>query len=322
MILRGLKRAFQSAILSAVVFATSASGQQYPDRSVRVIVPYAAGGPTDLVARVVADRLEKQLNNRFLIENRPGANAIVGAEIVAKAVPDGYTLLLAGAAALTPVITKNVPFDLLKAFAPISLIYNGTLYVFSSAAIPARNLQEFVAYSKSNPGKINYASNAGVIDILGAVLQKSLGIEMVIVPYKGAALATGVAANESQITISSLPVLKSQIDAGKVRVLALLAKSRSSLTPEVPTVVESGHPEMVTGFSTGMWAPAGTPSEIVNRLNRALTIILGTSEVKDRLRPIIATDPTATTPEGFRQVMLDEIEFFVKAAKLANYEPQ
>jgi tripartite-type tricarboxylate transporter receptor subunit TctC len=296
---------------------------EYPEHQVRIVVPYAAGGPTDVVARIFADQLDRQLSGHFYVENKPGANAVVGADVVAKAAPDGYTLLFTGGSSLTPVFTKNLPFELMKTFAPVSLVYNGTLYIFLNAAVPAKTLPELIAYSKANPGKVNYASNAGTVQILGAVMQKQTGMDILVVPYKGAGPATtAVVANEAQFTITALQAFKPHVDAGKVRIIALLAKQRSALTPDVPTVMESNHPELVAGFATGVWAPIATPAEVITRLNRAINSIAALPEVKERVRPLVGADPQGSTPEGFRQVVQDEINFYAAAAKVANYEPQ
>jgi len=309
--------------LLAWFLAAGAALADYPDRPVRMVVPYAPGGPTDVVARIFGEQLNKQLSTSFIVENRPGANAVVGADMVAKAPADGYTLLFTGGSSLTPVFTRNLPFELMKAFTPVSLVYNGTLYIFLNADVPAKTLPELIAYSKANPGKVNYASNAGTVQILGAVMQKQSGMDILVVPYKGAGPATtAVVANESQFTITALQAFKPHVDAGKVRIIALLAKTRSPLTPDVPTVVESGHPELVAGFATGVWAPFGTPADAIAKLNRAINTVAAMPEVKERVRPLVGADPQGSTPEGFRQVVQDEINFYANAAKLANYEPQ
>ncbi|HXC39130.1 MAG TPA: tripartite tricarboxylate transporter substrate-binding protein [Burkholderiales bacterium] len=309
--------------LLAWFFMAGAALADYPDRPVRMVVPYAPGGPTDVVARIFAEQLNKQLSASFIVENRPGANAVVGADMVAKAPADGYTLLFTGGSSLTPVFTRNLPFELMKAFTPVSLVYNGTLYIFLNADVPAKTLPELIAYSKANPGKVNYASNAGTVQILGAVMQKQSGMDILVVPYKGAGPATtAVVANESQFTITALQAFKPHVDAGKVRIIALLAKTRSPLTPDVPTVVESGHPELVAGFATGVWAPFGTPADAIAKLNRAINAVAAMPEVRERVRPLVGADPQGSTPEGFRQVVQDEINFYANAAKLANYEPQ
>ncbi len=312
-----------ASTIIATLFTPSAALADYPDRPVKVVVPYAPGGATDVIARIFSDQLDKQLNQRFLVENKPGANAVIGADFVAKSPADGYTLLFTGGSSLTPVFAKTLPFELMKAFTPVSLVYNGTLYIFLNAAVPAKTLPELIAYSKANPGKINYASNAGTVQILGAVLQKQLGMDMLSVPYKGAGPATtAVVANEAQFTITVMQAFKAHIDAGKVRAIAIMTRTRSPLTPDVPSVAEGGYPEMVAGFATGIWAPMGTPADAITKLNRAVNAIAAIPEVKERVKPLVGAEPTGSTPEGFRQVVQAEIDFYAKAAKLANYEPQ
>lgn len=293
----------------------------YPSRPVRIVVPYAAGGSTDVFARLIGTRMGERLKQPFVVENKPGANGVIGAEFVAKAPADGYTLISSGAVVYSQAFLRNAPFEFLRDFTPVSLWYSGGLYLFVSAALPVRTVKEFIDYAKANPGKVNYGSPAPNTMLGMEMFRRAAGIDLTHVPYKGAApTTTALLAGEVQITLDSLASYKSLVDAGRLRVLAVTANERASVLPNVPTLGESGITPIKAGFHGGVWAPTGTAPSIVDRLNQVVVEVMRLPDVQEPIRAA-GMIPESSTPEVFRQRIQAETDFWMMAAKLTGYRP-
>jgi len=309
---------FTSAILRAAVLAyalcfETALAQQYPVKPIRWVVPLAPGGPIDLQTRAVATEVAAGLGQPVVVDNRAGAANIVGAEAVAKSPPDGYTLLSApsGVLVFTKFLYRNLPYDPQRDFTPVGFISNSVLGVFVHQSVPARSLQELVAYARANPGKLTYGSS-GVgqrFHLATAMLLRRTGIEMVHVPFKGAGqfIPELMAGRIDMILFPPTDQLLSQVKTGRLRVLAMATAERYPVLPEVPTFAESG----IKNFSFPDWlavvVPTGTPKPVIDRLNRELSRAVNVPGVK-RVLAENASVPLSATPEQAAQVIASDIK--------------
>jgi tripartite-type tricarboxylate transporter receptor subunit TctC len=294
------------AAVSACLVACAVLAQEYPSRPVRVVVPFAAGGPNDLIARLVAQKLAESFGQPFPVENRPGAGGNVGTEYVAKSAHDGYTLLSAGPGSLivNPLMGK-VPYDTQRDFAPIALLARAPNALVAHPALPARSVAELIALARARPGAINYASGGeGSTPHLAAVLFASMaGVELTHVPYKGTAPATtDLIGGQVQIAFLGVPAVLPHIRSGKLRVLAVTGLRRSPGLPDVPTVSESGVPGYEVSPWYGLLAPAGTPRSIVARLAVEATRIVRAPETSENLSQQGA-EAVGSTPEEYAAVI-------------------
>jgi tripartite-type tricarboxylate transporter receptor subunit TctC len=272
------------AVVPALLVATLAHAQDYPSRPIRVIVPFSPGGAVDGPMRLIAQELGKRLGQPVVVENKPGAGATIGSDVAAKSPPDGYTLLLASQTnAISATLYSKLPFDPVEDFTPVTLIGREPGVVVVNPAVPAKTLQEFIAYVKAHPGEVNYASsgNGSGQHLFAALLASKTGMKMNHVPYRGSGQATtdllsGVVA----MAIPGTAGMVGHIKAGKLRPLAVTGAKRSPQLPDVPTVMESGIPDYEAYVWMGLLAPKGTPPAIVERLNRDVVAVLGEPEVK------------------------------------------
>ena len=298
----------ERALLAALFLVTLAGtlpacAQEYPRKAIRLIVPFAPGGGNDTVARAIAQSAGTSLGQPVVVDNRAGAGGMLGAELAARAPPDGYTLFLGGVGshAINPNLHAKLPYDPVKDFAPITLIASAPSVLVVNPSLPARTLAEFTALAKASPGRINYASNGnGSSAQLAAVLYESMaGVQMVHVPYKGLAPAlVDLLAGEVQAMFSSVVAIVPNIKAGRLRALAVTGKRRAALLPEVPTLDESGVPGYEAGSWYGILAPAGTPQAVVAKLHEAIVRALAQPEVRERLVSEGA-EVIGSTPEAF-----------------------
>jgi tripartite-type tricarboxylate transporter receptor subunit TctC len=296
--------------------AAAETAAAYPSRPVKMIVPYAAGGGVDKIARVIGQQMAKGLGQAVVIDNRGGAAGNIGTELAVRAEPDGYTIVM-GAAALAINVTlyRNLPFDPLKDLAPISLIAKTPNIVVVHPQVPAKTIQELVALAKSKPGALNYASaGAGTTSHLAAELLDSVaGIKMTHIPYKGTAPAvTGILGGEVQVMLAPALAVLPLIKSGKLRALAMTGADRSPAFPDIPTVAQSGYP----GFEASQWygvlAPAGTPEPILTRLNQEVVKAVKSTEVRNALLSE-GSEPIGSTREVFGQFLKSEIGQWAKA---------
>ena len=304
--------------------------QVYPARPVRLVVAYAAGGPSDLLGRTVAQKLSEILPEPVVVENRTGAGGQIGVASVAKAAPDGYTLLLGDitAFAVNPNFYKSLPYNPRTDFTPIGPVSSGALFIFVGASVPARNIQELIALAKSKPGVLSFGSagNGQFPTHLGMELFKAThGVDILHVPYKGAAPAMAdVAAGRISIAMTAgLVAAKPFLDSGKVRAFAVTGDKRAAAAPEVPTFAEAGAPlpEMNAGTWFGLMGPVGLPRNIVVKLNESLAQALAAPDVRARLAAL-NLDPMISTPEAFADFINAAIETWAQVLKRANISPQ
>lgn len=308
--LRPFRRLAGMLAAAGLLAAGSVHAQAYPARPIRVVVPFAAGGGADFVARSLAPRLGEALGQPILVENRPGANGALGSDLVAKAAPDGYTLLLgaAGTLVVAPHLGANMPFDPLKDLAPVSLAAVSPFVVTLHPTVPANSIRELIALAKASPGRINYGtSGTGGAPQLATELFKSMsGANFTHVPYKGLGPAlTDLIGGQIQVVFADLGLVKGHIAAGKLKGLAVTGASRSPAMPELPTVAEAGVPGYSGGTWQGLLAPAGTPGDIVGRLSAETRKALATADVGAAFGSQ-GIEPSGNTPGAFAAFMSEE----------------
>ena len=293
-----------SALL-LLAFASLSFAQDYPSKPIHLVVPFPPGGPTDLVGRMVAQKLSDGVGQNVVVENRPGAGGTVGSASVAKAAPDGYTLLYGSTStlAIAPSLYKNLPYDPQKAFAPISLVSSGPIIIAVNEKVPARTLKEFIELAKSSPGKLAYGSggNGTPPHLAGELFKTVAGVHLLHVPYKGGGPAiSDLAAGQVQAIFEGQVALMPHFQSGRVRPLAITGAKRSPALPDVPTAAEAGLPKYDANFWSGVVAPAGTPQDVIGRLNSALVKALGSPEVRDALTKH-GLEPAGNTPSEFAE---------------------
>jgi tripartite-type tricarboxylate transporter receptor subunit TctC len=306
----------------AAFLAAPAFAQVYPSKPIRLIVPFAAGGGNDNVARLVGKRLADGLGQPVVIDNRPGAGGVLGAELAAKSAPDGYTLFLGGVGshAINPNLHERLPYDPIRDFAPVALLASAPLVLVVHPSVPAGSLTQFVAYARSHPGRLNYASNGnGSSSQLAAVMFDSMaGVDMVHVPYKGLAPALAdLLSGQVQLMFSSVVAILPHIKAGRLRGLAVTGAGRLASMPDLPTIAESGFPGYEASSWYGILAPAGTPRDVVMKLNAELGKALEQAEVRNSLLAEGA-EPAGGSPERFAAHIRAEKERLGKIIRDAN----
>ena len=297
------------ALLLALA-STVAAGQDWPSRPVRFILPFPPGGGTDILGRLIAERLSASLGQPVVTENRGGAGGNVGAEAAARSSPDGYTIVLvAPSLAISPTLYSKINYDPIKDFAPVSLVATVPNVMITQPSVPAQTLREFIAYARARPGALNFGSGgAGTSNHLaGELFNIVAGTKLVHVPYKGVNLAMqDVLAGHVHLVFIGIPAAAPHIRAGKLRALALVAPQRSGALPDVPTVAEAGLADFEVTTWYGVLAPAGTPRPIVMRLNSELAKIMHSPELKEKLAAT-GTEPFTSTPEEFAAYIKREI---------------
>lgn len=304
---------------AATALAQNVAAQEYPQRPIRFIVPFAAGGGGDIVVRTVAQRLTEAMGPPVVVDNRSGAGGNVGTDLAAKSAPDGYTILMANVApiAINVSLYKKLPYDSVKDFAPVSLmaVFPNVLVVHPSVA--AKSVKELIALAKAHPGQLTYASAGnGSTTHLAAELFKSMaGLDMIHVPYKGGGPAlVDLIAGQVNLYFGSMPAALPHVKNGKLRALAVTSAKRSRAAPELPTVAESGFPGFAADTWIGVLAPAGTPGPIVVRLNREIVKILQQPELEEKLSAQGA-EPVTNSPEQFAAYIKSEIRKWAKVVK-------
>lgn len=319
MFLTGVISSIAAPVVLPQTAATSAS-QAYPTRPIRLIVPYAPGGGADILARALGQKLSEGFGQSVVVDNRAGGSGIVGTDMVAKAAPDGYTLLFPSSAhTIIPSFTK-VPFDAMKDFEPVTQTTSQAYILGVHPGVPAKSVKELIALAKSKPGQLNYASGgSGTAPHLGGELLKSLtGIDMVHVPYKGGGPALlALISGEVAMLFSSLPSTLPQVKAGKVRALAVSSAKRSPAVPELPTVAESGVPNFEVTSWYGVLAPAKTPKPVIARLHSEIVKGLNAPDLKERLAND-GTEVVGSTPQVFAEYMKAEIPKWAKVIKVSG----
>ncbi len=321
-----LKRLSRIALVAVALCAPLAAAAQsdWPTRPLRMIVPFPPGGVTDIVARAVGAKLATELGQQVVIDNKPGASGAIGAELGAKAAPDGYTLIMGNIStlAINPVTFAKLPYDPLTSFDPVSMVAVQPLLIAVHPEVPAKTLGELVQLAKSRPGQLSYGTAGSSIHLAVEQFSSLAGIRMNHVPYKGSAPAVSdLVGGQIQVLFDPFSSLYPQVSGGKVRALAISTEKRSTVAPTIPTVAEQGY----AGFDVSSWqgivVPAGTPRPIVQRLNRELTKVLASSDIREKFAQFSAV-PSATTPEQFGQTIREEITRWQKVAQTAGVKPE
>ncbi len=319
--------ALASLLVSFGASIGAAFAQTFPTRTIKIVVPYPAGGPTDVLARLVAERMAPALGQAVIVESHPGgAGGAVGAKFVASADPDGYTLLISqvGALTISPAIYRDPDHEWTRLLAPVALVAVSPQLLAVTPSLPVKSVAELLAYARANPGKVNFGS-AGIGSqphLLGELLKLSAGVNIVHIPYRGSAPAiTDLLGGQIQMMFDTPVVLLPHIRAGKLRPLAITSQARSPQLPDVPTMAELGLPRLQTMLWSGMLAPAGTPAAIVTKLNAVLNETLATAEAKESLAKLGA-EPKAMSAEAFAEFMQEETKRWAAIVAQAAIKPE
>jgi tripartite-type tricarboxylate transporter receptor subunit TctC len=326
-----MKEAAVTMLIRALVFtaamlcAAEASAQSYPTHPVRLIVPFAAGGPTDVIARIVAQKLSETFGQQVYVEDLPGAGGNTGTAVAAKAPADGYTLLVISTGFIVnPSMYAKVPYDPIKDFAPITLIASSPNVLSVYPQLPARSVKELIDLVKSSPGKYSFAQpgTGSTPHLAGELFKLRFNLDLVMVPFNGAALAiNSTLGGHTPIVFTALPPAMANIRDGKLRGLAVLAPRRAASLPEIPTMAEAGVPDQESDTLTGLVAPAGTPPELVERWNREIAKLVALPDVKQRLQDL-GFEPVADAPAHFGERIKAEIAKWAKVVHDANIKAE
>jgi len=300
----------------------SAAAQGYPAKPVKLVVPFPPGGSLDIAGRLIAQKLTEAWGQSVVVENKPGAGGNIGADLVAKAPADGYTILLGALSthAVNPSLYSSMPYDAVRDFAPITLIAVTPNVLVVNANSPVRNVSEFIAYTKANPGKLSFGSgsNGSAGHLAGELYKVETGTDAVHIPYKGGAPATqALLAGDTQFMFDNLANAMAQVKAGKLRALAVTTAKRSILAPDLPTMAEAGVPGFDISTWYGLFAPAGTPSAIVAKWNTEVTRILNTPDVRARF-VADGAEPAPDTPEQFSRFIAAELAKYARIVKASG----
>lgn len=301
-----------SAGIAVAQPASTGSAQAFPVRPVRIVVPQAPGGASDALARIIGQRLSERWHQQVVVDNRVGAGGVIGTDIVAKAAPDGYTLLLAydGTHAINASLYKKLPFDTLGDFSAVATLANVPFVMVINPALPAKNVSEFIAYAKAQEGKVNYGSagNGSANHLLGVMFSKGAGVNLVHVPYKGAAPAlTDLIGGTIQAVFTSMPSVVGFVQAGRVRALAVTSAKRSSTLPNLPTIAEAALPGFDVHPWFGLLTSARTPASVVKQMNEDINALIRTKEVAEAFSAQGA-EPLITTPEAYTRMLKRDLE--------------
>ena len=307
---------------ASLVAAADAAAQGFPSRPVRLVVPFPPGGPLDIVGRAIAQKLGEAWGQSVVVDNRPGAGGNIGAELVAKSAPDGYTVLMGALSthAVNPSLYAKMPYDAVKDFAPITLVAITPNVLVVNASLPVNSAREFVAYAKANSGKLAFGSgsNGSAGHLAGELFKVETATDIVHVPYKGGAPAMqALLAGDTQFMFDNLANATPQVKAGKLKALAVTTAQRSKLAPELPTMAEAGLPGFDIATWFGLLAPAGTPPEVIAKWNAEVTKILNSPEMRERLTAQGA-EPAPTTPDAFAAFIRSEIPKYARIVKASG----
>jgi len=309
------------AAVALALLAGAAQGQDsYPGKPVRILVGYAAGGGNDIIVRVMQPELQKGLGQPVIIENKPGAQGIIAAELAARSAPDGYTIMMgpSGPMTINPATYSKLPYSPTRDFTPISMICEFPLLVTVDAKLPVNSVRELIAYAKANPGKSNYASSAGIFQITTEMFKQRTGTAIEMIPYKSSGESVqAVLGGQVMMTIVDPPPATGALKAGTLRALAVTSGKRHPSWPELPTLIEAGVPDMEVPVWTAFFAPAKTPPAIVARLQQEVARVVQTQEVRDRFAAM-GLDPVGGSSEDLGRRMARDIEKWTAVAKAAN----
>jgi len=300
-----------------------AQSQNYPNRPIKVVVPFPAGGPTDGMARIISDRLGQVLGQTIVVENRGGgAGGSIGAKFVATSDPDGYTILITPGGSLTtgPALHANIGYDPVKVFTPVAQLIDTPQVMAVHESLPVKTVAELVAYAKANPGKISWGTQGvgTAPHLLAELFKLEAGVNIVVVPYRGTApMLAAIVANEIPLVVDPMTTILPHIQSGKLRPLAVTGETRTAKLPDVPTVTEAGYPKLQSSFWLGVVAPSGTSPAIIDKLNAAFRESLKPAETRARL-DTLGAEIKIGTPEDFRKMLAKELALWTEVVKAAN----
>lgn len=322
---RASRRQVAMGILGAHVAAGARAQTAYPNRPVRIVVPYAPGGGADILARAIGEQLGEAWRQPVVVENRPGAGGSVGTESVARAQPDGYTLLMASPShSINPALYRTLPFDTLRAFSPVTIVASGPLVLVTAGTAPYRDFGSFIEQARAGSGRIAYAS-AGIGSsphIAGELLSSIAGIQMTHVPYRGTGPAlVDLMAGRVQVFFAPVPTILEHLRAGRLKALAVTTKARFVALPDVPSIAEQGYPDYELLQWWGLMVPAGTPPEIVGEQLAQVRRILASATMRERLAALGA-DPGGGAPEAFDALVREEIRRWTRLVEANNLTPE
>jgi tripartite-type tricarboxylate transporter receptor subunit TctC len=316
---------FRAAVSALILVAGSAHADSYPTRPIRMIVPWAPGGGSEVTARVVGVKLGELLGTTIVIDTRPGAASMLGTQLAARAQPDGYTLLFTDLpVTINPAVSKNVGYDLARDFVPVSMVATSPAILVSHPSVPAASLADYIALAKTQPRKITlgHGGVGATTHVIGELFQLRAGVKLNPVPYKGTGPAVADAvAGQIQSAISTMPAAVPNIQAGRLRGLGIAGKKRSFAIPDVPTMAEAGVQGVEGENWNGVLAPAGVPPAILVRLNREIVKAVNTPQVKERLAAF-SLEAIPTSPEEFRKVIDFELKRWAEVVKAANIQAE
>ena len=310
----------------AAALALPAAAQQYPVKTIRFIAPFPPGGGVDIVSRAMADKLSPRLGQPIVVENKPGAGMTLGTDLAAKSAPDGYTLLVGpiGSQAIVHHMYPKRTFDFMRDFAPVARIGYGTIAFIVPASSPARSVKDFVAMAKASPGKYTFASSGtgALIHLTGEMFKQAAGIDLTHVPYKGTTqLLPDLMDGRLDMALDSLPAYLPHLKAGKVRALAVASRERSRVLPELPTMAEAGVPGVISATDYAIYAPAGTPREIIARVNREVNAVLELPDLREKLAAQ-GIETVGGTPESLQAELADEMVKWGGVIAAAKLKPE
>ena len=316
----------KTLLLAALAAPLIAYGQTWPSKPIRWIVPYTGGGITDVVTRVVTQKMAGPLGQPIVVDNRPGANSILGSDLAAKSAPDGYTMVtvIAGYAANVTLYAGKLPFDPRKDLVPVSLAAVAPLILTANPSFPAKDVRELIAYAKANPGKVNFGSSGigAAAHLTTELLKQTAGIDMVHVPYKGTAPAlTALMANDIQILVDVPSTLMPHVRGGKIKALAMFSAKRIQGAPEVPTMAEAGGPPLESSTWVLFMAPGATPRPIIDRLAQETAKAINQSDIKERFNQI-GIEPAGGSPEQAAKFLDAEVAKWAKVITTAGVKPE
>jgi tripartite-type tricarboxylate transporter receptor subunit TctC len=309
--------------LACAWLAAAAQAQtNYPTRPIRLIVPFPPAGATDILSREVMQRLSQSLGQQIIVENRPGASGAIGCDLVARAAPDGYTLLMATTSthSIEPLLSSKLPYDAIKDFAPVSLVATSANVLVVPATLPANSAKELIALAKANPGSLNFGSSGtgSIVHLTGEMFRSRAGIDIVHVPYKGTQLVVpDLISGRISILFDNIVSAMPNLKGGRVKAIGISSLQRSPLLPDVPPIAESGVPGFEATAWFGVYAPAATPKDIVARLSRELAAVLHAPETKQRMA-LLGAEPVGSTPEDMSKIVAAETAKWARVVRDAG----
>jgi tripartite-type tricarboxylate transporter receptor subunit TctC len=311
-------------LLMGCAFPLAGNAQSYPSKPVRLVVGFPPGGANDILARLIGARLQEAWGQSVIVDNKPGANAIIGTDFVAKSAPDGYTLLVGASGAMTfnPGLYAKLPYDPQRDFAPVTMLGSFPLVLGIHPSLPAHSVKELVALARASPGKLNYGAGSTPFQLAAELFKLQAELQINHIPYKGsAATVAAVMANDVQLTFVDAPPAVAQIRAGRLRALAVTSRTRAAVLPDVPTMVEAGLPQYEVVLWTSLFAPAGTPRPVLDALHAQALKALQIAEVRERMAAL-GIDPVGNTPAELGAILRADLEKWTAVAKSAGVKAE